>query len=575
MQPFKTITSLVVLLAIVLGIVLGYQQILPPAGLPAGFVEEQITLNEASAEPDLNLMLSHIRIMAREAHPVDSPALLDAQGYLKEQLTKMGYSYTEESHALSIQDILDLEQERVASGRIPFYMTEEGIREYSGIGDQPTMDLNNIWVLLDAPDTEETVLFMAHTDSVKMGPGAFDDTVSVAALLEALRQLRGVTPARDLLFLFTDGEEQGMLGAAQFVKSHPELQQRTRLVVNLEARGNQGALMLFETTENNLNLVHAYQQAVKAPVGLSIATAIYRMMKSDTDLTRFVMAGYPGINLAVIQGAEVYHTPQDNYETFDRASAAHYLDTAVGLAKHFATQPTLQLEADQNSVFFPLVRGRMVVLPESTAKLIAYAALALYLVILVTALVRKQARLGRVLLAAGLQLGLMALAFGLGILVVKAAFSLFGRDAFYDALGFTAGTPIFIILLVALSAISALIYRGVLRRQQEHQSAVLGVLLLPAVLAVVTSLLFPSASYLFSLSVLSGLVAFVLGRYCLLGLMPGIAALVTLLLFVPLVALVFIALGFTSSHLAAAVAMLPICMLLPTCLNALGVNRSV
>ena len=79
------------------------------------------------------------------------------------------------------------------------------------------------------PQSEEAVLFVAHTDSVKYGPGAFDDIVSVAAMLEGLRQLQGVIPLRDMVFLFTDGEEQGLLGAAKYVENHPDMAARTRL----------------------------------------------------------------------------------------------------------------------------------------------------------------------------------------------------------------------------------------------------------------------------------------------------------------------------------------------------------
>jgi Zn-dependent M28 family amino/carboxypeptidase len=140
----------------------------------------------------------------------------------------------------------------------------------------------------------------------------FDDIVSVAALLEGLRAVQGKETARDLLFLFTDGEEQGLLGAAKFVTDHPEYQQRTRLVVNWEARGNSGVLILFQTTDNNLGIIQNYRQAVSHPFSLSIATSIYKTMPNDTDLTHFINAGYPGINFAVICSPHVYHTELDN-----------------------------------------------------------------------------------------------------------------------------------------------------------------------------------------------------------------------------------------------------------------------
>lgn len=568
MKALRFIRITVIWLAIAAGLVLGYQQIKPPTALPRDFSEAFKTLAEADPGPDLNLMLSHIREMAKAPHQVDSEAIREAQGYLKAQLSAMGYSYLEEPYELPIPQILTMEDERVASGRVPFYMTEESIRSKSGIGDKPTLNINNISVTLDAPGTDETILFMAHTDSVITGPGAFDDTVSVAALLEALRLLKGQTPVRDLVFLFTDGEEQGLLGAAKYVESHPEMKARVRLVVNLEARGNSGALLMFETTDNNLNMVKAYSQAAGKPVSLSIATTIYRTMQNDTDLTRFMMAGYPGINLAVIEGAEVYHTKQDNYEGFDRQSAAHYLLTVTGMAQAFATTPDLTLEADQNGVFFPLLPGRLVVLPENTANLLAYAAAGLFLLTLVLSLVRRWVKPGQLLKAIALQLLILGASFGLSMLVVKLVLNFAGLSGYRAVLGFRQGMPIALGTTALLAVLSLILYRLLVRRPNAKASAMLGVLALPALLAVATALRFPSASYLFSLPLIAGLIVFLLDRWCLLGLVPAAAAFLTLLLFVPLAALVYIALSFTSAHFAVTVAMLAFTMLLPMSLPA-------
>jgi len=57
------------------------------------------------------------------------------------------------------------------------------------------------------------VLLMAHYDSVPEGPGASDDGVSVAVILEVARILRTAPPPRnDVILLITDAEEYGLLG---------------------------------------------------------------------------------------------------------------------------------------------------------------------------------------------------------------------------------------------------------------------------------------------------------------------------------------------------------------------------
>ena len=564
----KMVTALVLLISMAAGLVLGYQQILPPA-TPKSFAQQADAVEQAQEGPDLALMLSHIKAMASQVHSVDSDGLRVAQTYLKDQLTKMGYGYREERYALSMEEIMQLEIERTDYRKRPFTATPQSIRSNAGIGDKPAMNLNNIVVHLDAADTQETLIFMAHTDSVKAGPGAFDDTVSVSALLEALRLLKGQTPLRDLVFLFTDGEEQGMLGAAKFVQDHPELQAVTKMVFNIEARGNQGTLMMFETTANNYAMAQAYAGAVPMPFAMSIAGTVYASMRNDTDLTRFMMAGYPGMNFAVIQGAEVYHTKDDNYETFSRDSAWHYLQSVSALVLTAAASPALDLQAQEDGVFFPLLQGNLPVMRQGTANMLAYLSAALFMALTVYLLIRGKARLATLLASAGLQILLMALAGGIGYLVVKLVLDANQLGNYYDVLSFKAAQPIFYAMLTAFSLLGVLIFHFVFRKAASSVSVALGVLLIPSVLALVTTFVFPSANYLFSLSVLAGLLAIALKKIIPLGIPAAAFILGLLLLFVPLCVLVFIALSFSTAYAAAALWMLPFTMLLGMVLHTL------
>ena len=65
-------------------------------------------------------------------------------------------------------------------------------------------------------------MLVAHYDSVPDGPGAADNGASVAATLETLRVIKTQAPLQnDLICLFTDSEEVGLLGAQAFVDQHP------------------------------------------------------------------------------------------------------------------------------------------------------------------------------------------------------------------------------------------------------------------------------------------------------------------------------------------------------------------
>ncbi len=554
MRFFKWFRPLLLVAALVGGLVWGYLQIQPPA-LIAQPDATPIVLEDATQAPDLRMMLSHIRAMAAVPHHVDSPGIRQTQGYLKQQIAQMGFAYEEESYQLTIDEILAIDRQRMAGGGKDFGTDEQSIREGGDMGNRDRMGLNNIIVKVDAPRTEETVVFVSHTDSVKYGPGAFDDIVAVAAMLEGLRQMQGVTPVRDLVFLFTDGEEQGLLGAAKYVEDHPEMRERTRLVANLEARGNSGGLLMFETSGNNLAAVRSFAQGADHPIGFSLAAAVYRIMKNDTDLSMFMTAGYPGLNFAVIDGVEVYHTAEDNYDSFSRASANHTLRTVSSLVQHYATQPSLNTQADQDAVFFPLTPGRLVVIPQLWSSLLGILAFVLFLTFLIWTLARKQLS-GRAML----------LAAGISRVVTTQNNNAQSMDDYLRMLRTGMDWVYALIMLAVYCALAFVLYWRGPRGDRDNLSTALGVLLLPAMLALITVFLFPSASYLFWLPVLLALLALVLKPALHTGIPQAVFAFLSLLLYVPVACLVFIALGPTNANLSLALCMIPLSMILGICL---------
>ena len=146
----------------------------------------------------------------------------------------------------------------------------------------------------------DAVALVAHYDSVAAGPGAGDDGAGVAALLETLRALRaGPTLRNDILFVITDGEEDGLLGASAFVAENPAAQD-VRVAVNFEARGNAGESQMFETSAGNGRLVQIFAQAAPHPSGSSLTYEIYKHMPNDTDMTVFKKSGAAGLNFAFI-----------------------------------------------------------------------------------------------------------------------------------------------------------------------------------------------------------------------------------------------------------------------------------
>src|SRR5262249_8235602 len=111
--------------------------------------------------------------------------------------------------------------------------------------------VENIVARLPGKNNTRAVLLAGHYDSVATGPGASDDGSAVATMLETARALKAGPPlGNDLIFLFTDAEEVGLLGAQAFVTENPAVK-NVGVVFNLEARGNEGATLMFETSADN------------------------------------------------------------------------------------------------------------------------------------------------------------------------------------------------------------------------------------------------------------------------------------------------------------------------------------
>ncbi len=195
--------------------------------------------------------------------------------------------------------------------------------------------VSNVLTRLKGTEAGKAVMLVAHYDSVPSSPGAADDAAGVAVLLETARALKtGPAPGHDIVFLVTDGEEVGLLGARAFVKEHPWAAD-VGLVVNFEARGTSGPSVMFETSPGNGPLVRAFAAAAPRPQATSFAVSIYRRMPNGTDLSIFLDAGMQGLNFAFIGEPRDYHTPQDSPAHLDPRSLQHHGSSALALARYF------------------------------------------------------------------------------------------------------------------------------------------------------------------------------------------------------------------------------------------------
>jgi Zn-dependent M28 family amino/carboxypeptidase len=213
----------------------------------------------------------------------------------------------------------------------------------------------------------KAILLVSHYDSVTTGRGASDDASGVATLLETARALQGGPALKnDVILLFTDGEEVGLLGARAFVEAHPWAKE-IGLALNFDSGGGTGIVYTYETSPGNAGIIKEYAKAVPYPVASSMMYEVYRTMPNDSDFSLLKQAGVPGFNFAHLGSKSRYHTLMDNPDNLDRRSLQHHGFNALSLVRHFGGLDLSNLRRDGNLVYFGIVNKGLLYYPEAWA----------------------------------------------------------------------------------------------------------------------------------------------------------------------------------------------------------------
>lgn len=268
--------------------------------------------------------------IAREPRPVGSAGNAKARDWLVGRFTALG-----------------LEVERQAD--IGVRQANFDARRRGSVSVSP---YENIIAVLPGRDRAgKAVAVMAHLDSAPWANGASDDAAGVAAVVETARVLAaGPKPARDIVFLVTDAEELGLIGAQEFFDRHV-LAKKIGAVVNVEARGSRGRAFMFQTSPGNVELIDLWAKNAVGPTGNSLAGDVYRLLPNDTDLSVPLARGVTGINAAYVDGLYDYHMPTDNIENIEPAAMRHLGDFALTTTRALATAQALPARAGDAAYF--------------------------------------------------------------------------------------------------------------------------------------------------------------------------------------------------------------------------------
>ncbi|KIY68442.1 hypothetical protein CYLTODRAFT_453504 [Cylindrobasidium torrendii FP15055 ss-10] len=190
-----------------------------------------------------------------------------------------------------------------------------------------------------AATTEHAALVNCHLDSQLPGPGAADDAISCAIMLDIIKILLeddDYEPTWSVIFLFNHAEESLQDGSHLFSTQHP-IAHSVRSVVNLEAAGTTGREILFQATSEQM--IEAYSH-VPYPFGTVFASDIFGsgILLSDTDFRQFQeYLNVTGLDIAIIGNSYLYHTRSDVVANIEAGVAQNMGENTLALVRHLTS----------------------------------------------------------------------------------------------------------------------------------------------------------------------------------------------------------------------------------------------
>jgi hypothetical protein len=244
-----------------------------------------------------------VKLLGDEApHPIGSSANMLVKGRLVERLAELGLTP-------EVQDTVVCSFKRPVCGRV-----------------------QNVLARIDG-EQRESILLMAHYDSVPNAAGAGDDGAGVATLLEIARALHDTPKSRNsILFAFTDGEEAGLLGAEAFFSQHAWAND-VAAVINVEGSGSEGPSLLLRSGPRSGAVLDAFRSVAQFPVASSFSEELFKYLPNDTDLSVSNRAGKPGVDFVFVGERNHYHSRGDSIANLSLATLQHHGENALPLVR--------------------------------------------------------------------------------------------------------------------------------------------------------------------------------------------------------------------------------------------------
>ncbi len=343
---FRKSGLIIILITIVFALMSAVFQITLPHVQPA-----DSSASEFSAER----AYKHLEIIAKDTHYTGTSMNEDVREYIIKSLGDFGLE-------ASVQE------------KIFFEVNRWG-----------TLNVNNIICRIKGTNGEgSSVMLVAHYDTMITGPGAMDDGSGVVTLLETARAITAGQPLKnDILLLFTDGEEPGLLGAQAFVEDNKALLGKIAVIANFDAGGTTGPAALTETSSGNEHITGYLFKETSESAAFSSLVELSKFFPSGTDMRVLEKTGVSYLNFLVSMHKERIHTEKDNIRDFSIGTLQQQGNYALAFCRVFGNMNDLgtAIKAKSDNIFFPIFKGVQVIygerwiIPLALFGILAYAAI--------------------------------------------------------------------------------------------------------------------------------------------------------------------------------------------------------
>ena len=409
--------------------------------------------------------MEYLKNIAKAPHPIGSAEHTNVRSYIVSVIKKLGFNHE--------------------------------IQESSENNDGENRFLQNIVVRVAGNNSKHNaVMITAHYDSVSSAPGAGDDGAGVAALLETIRALKNTEQLNnDVIILFSDGEEAGMLGAKMFVK-HRWFKD-VKVVFNFEARGCSGHSIMYDSSKNNSILIREFIKASPFPVAFSSSSDYPK--SGYNDLNIYKENEIQGLVFAFNKWYFAYHTSEDNLQNISQESIQHHGSYMLALAKHFGKidLENLYIKNDGDVIFFNIFRSVVVAYPETWVLPIAIIAALVFLTVICFGLRKK------LISITGITKGLLCFCISLLFIYILTSlvwkcFEIHWGEKLQSMLKHDAISQVYLLGFILITCgVFSLLYVW-FAKECNALELITAALLVWVVMMIVTSCLYKGTSYMFT-----------------------------------------------------------------------------